>query len=65
MRIKTVKLKNFRNYGEQVVEFSSGLNVLAGKNASGKTNLLEAIYLSGVGRSPRTSKEKELIRYNE
>jgi DNA replication and repair protein RecF len=65
MRIKTVRLKNFRNYGEQTVEFSNGLNVLSGKNASGKTNLLEAVYLAGVGRSPRTSKEKELIKYNE
>lgn len=63
MKIKSVHLKDFRNYEAQEVDFFPELNVLFGENASGKTNLIEAVYLCGVGRSPRTSKDKELIRY--
>ncbi|MDE6585686.1 MAG: AAA family ATPase, partial [Clostridia bacterium] len=37
MRIKNLNLKNYRNYSEEAVEFSDGLNVLFGKNAQGKT----------------------------
>ncbi|HRR89232.1 MAG TPA: DNA replication/repair protein RecF [Eubacteriales bacterium] len=58
-----LKLKNFRNYLEKAVEFSSGLNVIEGKNATGKTNLLEAVYLSAFGRSPRAVKDKEMINH--
>ncbi|MEG1791755.1 MAG: DNA replication/repair protein RecF [Clostridia bacterium] len=64
MIIKSLQLKNFRNYTAESVEFDKGINVLTGKNASGKTNMLEAIYLLGVGKSPRTSKERELINFN-
>ncbi|MDR1093892.1 MAG: DNA replication/repair protein RecF [Clostridiales bacterium] len=63
MTIDTLTIKDFRNYAAQAVKFSPGLNVLAGANAQGKTNLLEAAYLCCVGRSPRTAKDKELIRW--
>ncbi|MEG1751881.1 MAG: DNA replication/repair protein RecF [Clostridia bacterium] len=63
--ITKLALTNFRNYKNQVVEFSPGLNVLLGKNAQGKTNLLEAIYFCAIGKSHRVSKEKELILWNE
>lgn len=63
MYIKSLQLKNFRNYASQRVEFGPGINVLTGENASGKTNMLEAIYLLGLGKSPRTSREKELISF--
>lgn len=64
MKITSVTLENFRNYAARRFEFSDGTNVICGKNGVGKTNLLESVYLCGVGRSPRTSKEKELIRYD-
>lgn len=65
MEIKSINLKNFRNYTSQQVNLKSGLNILEGKNAQGKTNLLEAIFLCAIGRSPRTKKEKELVKWNE
>lgn len=65
MEIKSVQLKNFRNYQLENVSFKSGLNILEGKNAQGKTNLLEAVFLCAIGKSPRTNKEKELLKWNE
>ena len=62
MKIISLSLANFRNYESQQVFFDSGLNVLHGKNASGKTNMLESVYLCSLLRSPRTTKDKELIR---
>ncbi len=64
MYIKTIELNNFRNYNNETIYLDKGLNVIVGDNAQGKTNLLESIYLSSIGKSPRTSKEKELIRWN-
>lgn len=65
MYLKSLQLKNFRNYKSASVSFDSGLNVLKGENASGKTNLVEAVYLLGLGKSPRTANEKELIKIGE
>lgn len=65
MEIKSVTLKNFRNYSDQKVIFNSGLNVLEGKNAQGKTNLVEAIFLCAIGKSPRVNRDKDLILWNE
>lgn len=65
MEIKSVQLKNFRNYSKELISFKNGLNILEGKNAQGKTNLLEAVFLCAIGKSPRTNKEKELIKWNE
>ncbi len=64
MIIKKVQLTNFRNYQRQDVTFSDGLNIIAGNNASGKTNLVESIYYVGLGKSPRTFQDKELIKWN-
>ncbi len=47
-----------------LVDFGDDVNFLKGKNASGKTNMLEAIYLLGIGKSPRTPRDKELIRFD-
>lgn len=63
MHIESVTLKNFRNYETRTVEFKDGLNIVIGKNASGKTNLLESVYVAGIGRSPRTNKYKEMIKW--
>ena len=65
MQIKKLYLKNFRNYSEETVEFSDGLNVLYGANAAGKTNMLEAVYLTIIAKTPRTTKEKELVLEGE
>ena len=62
MRITSLELKDFRNYKTAHIELSDGLNVLYGENASGKTNMLESIYLCSIFKSPRTTRDKELVR---
>ncbi|PKY92251.1 DNA replication/repair protein RecF [Aerococcus christensenii] len=63
MYLKNLKVKDFRNFREDKVEFSNKINVFIGKNAQGKTSLLEAIYMLSLARSHRTFKEKEVIRF--
>ncbi len=65
MYIKNLVLKNFRNYGGEKFEFSPGLNVLFGKNAQGKTNCAEAVFYLCTGTSPRTRREKQLVKSGE
>lgn len=65
MRIKNLTLKNFRNYIDERVEFSDGLNVVFGKNAQGKTNCAEAVFYLCTGISPRSRRDKQLIRRGE
>lgn len=65
MIIKKIVLENFRNYSYQKIEFNDNINVFYGNNAQGKTNILEAVYFCALGRSFRTFKENELIRFNE
>lgn len=65
MKILSLQLKNFRNYKNVSVNFADGLNVLYGKNASGKTNMLESIYLCSIFKSPRTTKDKEMVLIGE
>ncbi len=65
MRIKNLSLKNFRNYINERVEFSDGLNVVFGKNAQGKTNCAEAVFYLCTGISPRSRRDKQLIRRGE
>ena len=63
MFIKNLEVKNFRNHADTKIDFSRGINVLVGDNAQGKTNLLEAVYLTCVGRGWRTRKDKEMIKF--
>ncbi len=65
MICKSIEVKNFRNIENAHVEFSDGVNLLHGDNAQGKTNLLEAIYFTALGKSFRPAKESELIRFGE
>lgn len=65
MKINQLELNNFRNYEHAKTTFSEGINFVFGKNAQGKTNLLESIYLLSVGKSPKNSKDKQLIRFNQ
>ena len=65
MYITNLKLVNFRNYNKLDIKLSKKLNVFFGNNAAGKTNILEAIYLSAITKSYRTTKESELINFGE
>ncbi len=65
MFIKNIKLENFRNYRELNCDFHPQVNIFLGQNAQGKTNLLEAIYFTSIGKSFRTLKDKELIYFDE
>ena len=65
MRIQRIALKNFRTYDYADFTFSPTTNVLIGKNAQGKTNLLEAIYVCSTTKSHRGSKDKEIIRFQQ
>ncbi len=62
MKIKKLFLQNFRNYENEVFEFSDGLNVLFGKNGQGKTNCAEAAFYLCTGTSLRIRHDKQLIR---
>lgn len=65
MRVKSLELHNFRNYESARIEPGAGVSVFAGPNAQGKTNLLEALHLCCLGRSHRTPRDEELIRWGE
>ena len=61
----SIEIENFRNIGSASVAFTEGVNLLHGNNAQGKTNLLEAVYFTALGKSFRPVKEAELIRFGE
>lgn len=62
MLIEEIKLHDFRNYGELTLRPHPGVNLLFGQNGSGKTNLLEAVHYCALGRSHRTSMDREVVR---
>ena len=64
MWITSIKLYNFRNYDCEEINLQDNINVFFGENAQGKTNIIESIYLSSIGKSFRTNNEKELIKFN-
>ena len=65
MYIEKIKLQNFRNYEQLDLDLNKNINIIYGDNAQGKTNILEAIFLCSFGKSFRTTKEKEMIKFNE
>lgn len=65
MIIKTIELKNFRNYEDLKIQFDHGTNILYGDNAQGKTNILESAYVSGTTKSHKGSRDKDMIRFGE
>ena len=65
MRIDRLELRHFRNYREAECSFEPGVNVIAGLNAQGKTNLLEAVYYLAGARSFRTRSDRDLIHLEE
>ena len=65
MWINNIKLKNFRNYNDKEIKLHENINVFFGENAQGKTNIIESIFLCSIGKSFRTNKEKELIKFEK
>lgn len=65
MRIRLLRLKDFRNYAHLALAPAEGVTVLYGENAQGKTNLIEAVHLCCLGRSHRTNRDAELVRFGE
>ena len=65
MWIKNIKIKNFRNYEQEEIKLEKNINIFYGKNAQGKTNIIEAIFLCSLGKSFRAKKDNEMIKLNE
>jgi len=65
MYISKILLQNFRSYDKKLVEFDKKANLILGKNGSGKSNLLEAIYFLASGKSFRSSSSSQLIKWGE
>lgn len=65
MKLKSINYVNFRNLADGKIEFNSMINLFIGKNGHGKTSILETIYFIITGRSFRTSKIIDLVKYNQ
>lgn len=65
MTIKSVELKNFRNYEQLQIEFDAATNILFGDNAQGKTNILESAYVSATTKSHKGSRDRDMIRFGQ
>lgn len=65
MYIKSLELKNFRNYLSLNLNLNKGLNIFVGENAQGKTNIVESIYYLSSMKSHRTQRDKDLIKWGK
>lgn len=65
LNIESIRLINFRNYLNLNLQLNNKINVFIGKNAQGKTNFLEAIYLCATGRSFRTNSDRDMINFDK
>ena len=65
MIIESIELSQFRNYEKLQIDFDPNTNILYGNNAQGKTNILEAAYISVTSKSHKGSRDKELIRFDQ
>ena len=63
MKINSIILENFRNYRNLELDFDDSRNIIVGENAQGKTNLIEAIYLTAFARSFRTGNSADLVTF--
>ena len=63
MMVRRIALNGWRNYDFEAVDFSPDINVIRGRNAQGKTNLLEAVYMLATGRSFRSRFDRELVGF--
>lgn len=65
MKINSIILENFRNYGNLELDFDDRRNIIIGENAQGKTNLIEAIYMTAFAKSFRTGNSADLIQFGK
>lgn len=65
MIIKSLELKNFRNYESLDIELDEATNIFYGDNAQGKTNILESIAVSATTKSHKGCRDREMIRFGE
>ena len=65
MIIKSLELQDYRNYDSLNLAFDKGTNILYGDNAQGKTNILEAIYVSATTKSHKGSKDKDIVNFHK
>ncbi|OPJ55460.1 DNA replication/repair protein RecF [Alkalithermobacter paradoxus] len=65
MYIENLRIINFRNYDEAYLKFNKHINLLLGRNGQGKTNILEAIYMLSIGKSFRTNKDGEIVKFGK
>ena len=65
MIVKSVSVRGFRNLKDDTVNFSDGINIVYGRNAQGKTNLLESVYFCSMGRSHRIRQDSRIIDFNK
>ena len=65
MIIKSLELSDYRNYDSLTMEFDEGTNILFGDNAQGKTNILEAIYVSATTKSHKSTKDKDIVNFKK
>lgn len=65
MIIKSLDITNFRNYSRSRIFFDDNLNIIAGDNAQGKTNLIEAVFYLTMARSFRSRNDSELVLFGE
>ena len=65
MIIKSLELQDYRNYDSLNLTFDKGTNILYGDNAQGKTNILEAIFVSATTKSHKGSKDKDIVNFDK
>ncbi len=65
MIIKSIELADYRNYDFLTIQFDKGTNILYGDNAQGKTNILEAIFVSATTKSHKGSKDREIVNFDK
>ena len=64
MIVNEIQLENFRNYSSVAAQFTDSVNIIAGRNAQGKTNMVEAVYYLATGRSFRGASDKDMIAFS-
>jgi DNA replication and repair protein RecF len=64
MYVRRLDLANFRNFDQLHIEFPKGINMIIGPNASGKTNMIEAIYYLTMARSFKKANDENLIKFD-
>lgn len=65
MLITSLEIENFRNYNKLNLNLNNKINIFYGNNAQGKTNIIESIFLCSIGKSFRTNKDKELVKFDK